>query len=327
VKNPIQLKMAVLAIALPLGGALICTSWAGETLKWGDVPEAVRATVLANGGRAGQGVDRETRSHDVDGQTVYEASVTGKNGNVTDLVIRQDGKLVKAKTDDASDRAAEQAAQAKASQKADSTSATLKFSHPRDIYNPYLPLAYMKQDILEGSEGGKNTRVERTVLPNKHKTFTINGQSVEAFVIEDRAFANGKLEEVATDYFAQDDFGTVYYLGEDVDEYDGGKVVNHDGAWALGRDTQTPGVIMPAHPKVGDKFKAEDVSKAINESDEVVSVSETVTVPAGTFANCLKVKESLADGTVEYKYYAPGVGVVREVPSDGDEPLVSHTTK
>ena len=203
----------------------------------------------------------------------------------------------------------------------------VKFSHPRDITNPYLPLAHLKQDIIEGTEGGKKTRVERTALPDRHKSFKINGQTVEALVVEDRAFENGELAEVAIDYFAQDDSGTVYYLGEDVDEYQHGKVKSHEGSWLLGKDTQTPGIILPAHPKVGDKFKSEDVSKEINESDEVVSVSENVTVPAGTFANCVKTKESLGGGTTEYEFYAPGVGVVREVPPGGDELLKSHSTK
>ena len=49
----------------------------------------------------------------------------------------------------------------------------------------------------------------------------------------------------------------------------------------LGTDTKLPGVVMPGKPKVGTKFKCEDVSKTINESDEVAAVGETVTVPAG----------------------------------------------
>jgi hypothetical protein len=84
---------------------------------------------------------------------------------------------------------------------------------------------------------------------------------------------------------------------------------------------------MPAHPKVGDKFKSENVSKKIRESDEVISPSETVTVPAGTYHHCLKIAEHSSGEDVEYKYYAPGVGVVREVPAGGDEQLISHTTK
>ena len=311
-----------------LGIALASTCQAGTELKWKDAPEAVRATVLANGGVEGQTIDRENGKKN--GMSFYEASVKDKDGNVGDLVITEDGKLVEVKYDDAADRATELAAAAAKKPKESGAALSMgKFSHPRDIHNPYLPLAYLKQDILDGSEDGKKTHVVRTLLPDKHKTFMLNGEAVEALVMEDRAFENGELAEVATDYFAQDDFGTVYYLGEEVDEYENGKLTSHNGpdAWMLGKDTQTPGIIMPAHPKVGDKFKSEDVSKEINESDEVISVSATATVPAGTFNNCVEIKETLADGKIEYKYYAPGVGVVREVPSSGDELLISHTTR
>jgi hypothetical protein len=85
-----------------------------------------------------------------------------------------------------------------------------------------------------------------------------------------------------------------------------------------------PGVLFPAKPTVGLKFMSEDVSAEITESDEVMSLTETVVVPAGTYKDCVKIKETLGDGSIEYKYYAPGVGVVREVPSDGDELLISH---
>ena len=315
------MKTIKLITGILFSSALAATAWAGQELKWSDVPAAVRATVLANGGVAGQTVDRENGKKN--GLAIYEAGVKDKDGSIADLVIAEDGKLIETKHDDAADRAAEQAAGAKGKK----VSATMKFSHPRDISNPLLPLAYLKQDILEGTEGGVKTRVERTLLPKKHKTFTIAGQKVEALVMEDREFKDGKLAEVTLDYFAQDDEGTVYYLGEDVDEYENGKVVNHEGAWLLGKDTQTPGVMITAHPKVGDKFKSEDVNKEIHEDDEIVSVSETVSVPAGTYENCVKVKEMLADGTTEFKFHAPGVGWVREVPAGGDEVLISHTTK
>ena len=300
---------------------LTSAAWAGHEMKWADVPEAVRATVLANGGTAGQTVDRENGK--IGGKVVYEAGVKDKDGNIADLVITEDGKLVETKHDDAADAAAEKALAAKGKP----VSATMKFSHPRDITNPLLPLAYLRQDILEGTEGGMKVRIERTILPKKHKMFKIAGQTIDALVMEDREIKNGELEEVTLDYFAQDDEGNVYYLGEDVDEYENGKVKGHSGAWLLGKDTQNPGVIIPAHPKVGDKFKSEDVNKEINENDEVVSVGETVSVPAGTYENCVKVKELLADGEVEFKFYAPGVGVVREVPAGGDVVLKSHATK
>ncbi len=311
------MKNKTILLAALLGAGLAADSHAGTETKWADVPEAVRAAVLAHGGTAGQTVDKETETKN--GLAIYEAGVKDKDGNTADLVLTEDGKLVETKHDDASDAALEREARAK------KVLAGVKFSHPRDITNPYLPLANLKQDIIEGSEGGKKTRVERTAMPKKHRTFTVNGEEVDTLVFEDRAYEDGKLSEVALDYFAQDDNGTVYYFGEDVDEYQDGKIISHEGSWLLGRDTPVPGIIFPAHPKVGDKFDSEDVSKEISERDEVVSVSETTTVPAGTFKDCVKIKETLGDGSVEYKFYAKGVGVVREVPPEGDELLVSHT--
>src|ERR1700704_5471985 len=195
-----------------------------------------------------------------------------------------------------------------------------KFSHPKAITNPYLPLANLKQDILEGTEKGHPLRVERIVKPGS-KTFSINGQDVEALIVEDRESINGQLEEVTLDYFAQDDDGTVYYLGEDVDNYKDGKVVAHEGAWLYGVNTKELGVIMPSHPRVGQKFRPEDVPGITREDDVVVSTSEKVSVPAGKFNNCIKVKASLSEGETEYKWFAPGVGAVKEE----DLLLKSHT--
>jgi hypothetical protein len=198
-----------------------------------------------------------------------------------------------------------------------------KFSHPREITNPYLPLASLRQDVLQN----QRLRVERTARPEVRKTFPAGGQAIAALAVEDREFdADGNLTEATLDYFAQADGGGVYYLGEDVDEYSHGKITGHGGAWLLGKDTQTPGLIMPVHPKVGDRFKSEDAAPITWEKDEVVSTSETAAEPAGTFHNCVKIKEVTSDGDTEYKLYAPGVGCVEEIEAEGGLPLVSHET-
>ena len=197
------------------------------------------------------------------------------------------------------------------------------FSHAREITNSFLPLASLQQDLLES----KSERVERTAKPEVKKSFVIAGQTVEALAVEDKEFTDGKLTEITLDYFAQDDAGTVYYLGEDVDEYKNGSISGHNGGWLLGKETQKPGVLLPAHPKVGDKFMSEDVPKITWEKDAVISVGETVAVPAGTYENCLKVKERASDGTTEYKYYAPGIGCIKEVESDGEVALKSHAAR
>lgn len=301
-----------------IGFCVALTCYAGTPQKWNDLPKAVQQTVLANGGTVGMIVDKEPKK--IDGKAVYEAGIKAKDGTIHDLVITEDGKLIETKMDDAADLVAERAARGEKLLKG------LKFSRPREITNPYFPLAQLKQDILEGVEDGKKIRVERTLKPNKRRTYTFGDQEVESLVVEDRVYEDGQLAEVALDFFAQDDNGTVFYLGEDVDEYRDGKIIGHDGTWHYGLDTRVPGVIFPAQPKLGQKWRPEDVSTDISEIDEIVSMSEKVTTPAGTFENCIKVKEDLADGTTEFKYYAKGVGVVREVPADGETVLKSHVT-
>jgi hypothetical protein len=197
-----------------------------------------------------------------------------------------------------------------------------RFSNPRAITNPYLPLQSLKRDTLQSKHG----RVERTVRRELRKTFKVGDQNVEALVVEDREFADGKLKEVALDYFAQADDGTVYYLGEDVDQYKDDKIVGHEGAWLLGKQTGQAGVLIPAHPKVGEKFQSENVPGITREDDEIVSLSETVTVAAGTYRDCVKVKEHLSDGATEYKFYAPNVGCVKEAEKDDALELQKHET-
>lgn len=297
----------------------VSTAVAGTAQKWDNLPAPVRATVLANGGEKGS-IDKESFKND--GQAVYEAVGKDKQGNQVDLVVRADGKLIEMKNDDV---AADQAKDADARTR--ELIAKLKFSHPRDITNPWLPISSLKQDILVGSEDGKKLRIERTLRPEIHKTFKIGKQKLDSLVMEDREFEDGELAEVTLDYFAQADDGTVLYLGEDVNEYKNGKVSGHSGAWLLGKQTKIPGVIMPPDPKVGDKFRPEDVGKITREDDVVMSLDETVTVPAGTYNHCLKIKEILSDGKTEYKLHAKGIGVVKELPEGSSVDLVSHTAQ
>ena len=199
------------------------------------------------------------------------------------------------------------------------------FTNPTLITNTHLPLGKLTQDVLEGTEGGKASRVIRTRLAGRTRAFTFGGQQVLAIIVSDTVYTAGQLAEVALDYFAQSDNGDVYYFGEDVDEYLPNGQIGHEGTWHLGIDTDKLGLFIPVSPKVGDRYRSEDVPGITREDDEVVAVNETVTVPAGTYQNCVKVKEILSDGAVEYKFYAPDVGVVREVPEDGLVDLKSHS--
>lgn len=67
---------------------------------------------------------------------------------------------------------------------------------------------------------------------------------------------------------------------------------------------------MKAHPAVGDFYRQEfDLGNA-EDLAEVLSLSEAVTVPAGSFSDCLQTKEteSLDPSALENKCYAAGIG-------------------
>lgn len=203
-------------------------------------------------------------------------------------------------------------AQAAQRPKASQAHSSEKFTHPARITNPYLPISKFHRCRLAGDDEGVKLSVTRTLL-DRTKAFRVRGQRVEAAVVRDRVIGDGKLIELTHDYFAQDDAGTVFYLGEDVNEYEPGQPVSHEGEWLLGRDTNHPGVLMPAHPGVGDSFKSERVPGITHEIDHVVAASDHAAVGGHTYRNVIKVRENAhPPRETEFKLYSRGTGVVTE---------------
>ena len=156
---------------------------------------------------------------------------------------------------------------------------------------------------------GKDTDT-LTVL---NETKIIDG--VETRVVEDRELKNGQLIELTRDYYAIDSVtNDVYYFGEDVDVYKNGKVVGHEGAWLSGVNGAKFGMMMPGTPKAGQKFYQEVAPGVGMDRFEILSVSEKIPTPAGTFEKCIHVVESseLEKGLHDHKGYAPRVGQVKD---------------
>ena len=138
---------------------------------------------------------------------------------------------------------------------------------------------------------------------------------VQTRIIEERETKGGKLAEVSRNYFAFDKAtGDIYYFGEDVDVYDAkGNITNHEGSWLSGVNGASFGLMMPGKPKVGDRYQQEVAPGVAMDRAEIVSVTEKVKVPAGTFKDCLKTKESSGlEKGVEAKLFAPGVGLLKD---------------
>ena len=160
----------------------------------------------------------------------------------------------------------------------------------------------------ERGAGGSGREVVRVT----HRTKTIQG--VETVVVRDRAYIGGELAEDTRDWYAQDRQGNVWYFGENTKEYENGKVVSTEGSWEAGADGAQAGIVMEAHPKVGDTYSQEDAPGVAEDMATVLSLDASRTVPYGTFDNLLKTRDfsPLEPSVVERKFYAAGIGSVLE---------------
>jgi hypothetical protein len=143
-----------------------------------------------------------------------------------------------------------------------------------------------------------------------HKTKVIAG--VTCVEVHDTVYLNGQLTEDTLDWFAQDRQGNVWYFGEDSQDLTNGRVSSLAGSWTAGVDGAEAGIVMEAHPRVGDAYRQELLLNEAEDFAQVLSLDQRVKVPFGTFEDCLETKETsgVEPDAIEFKFYAPGVGLV-----------------
>ena len=178
------------------------------------------------------------------------------------------------------------------------------------IDNPYLPWTPGTMLIYEG--GGE--RVEITVTDETRKILGIT-----ATVVHDQVLTNGEVTEDTYDWYAQDKAGNVWYLGEDTKEFENGEVASTEGSWEAGVDGAQPGIAMLADPQVGDTYRQEFYEGEAEDLAKVFELGQSVEAPSGSYDEVLVTEEwtPLDPGIVEHKFYARGIGVVREEQVQG----------
>lgn len=180
------------------------------------------------------------------------------------------------------------------------------------VNNQYFPLPSGTTFVYEGHT---SAGLEHDEFAVTHRTRVIQG--VTCVEVHDTVKTNGKLTEDTLDWFAQDVDGNVWYFGENTHELEDGLITTIDGTFMAGIDSAKAGIIMKAHPAVGDFYRQEFSPDNAEDFAETVSVNESVTVgnPPHTYSNCLKSKETtpLETDLLEYKFFAPGVGNVLTV--------------
>jgi hypothetical protein len=203
-----------------------------------------------------------------------------------------------------------------------------QFDPAQQIDNPYFPMTDTRTYVYSGrdADGPVDERFEHT---NIGAGPVIAG--VQTSIQQDLEFEDGLLVEKTFDYFAQDTLGNVWYLGEDVTTYEydeNGNLIGEttEGAWKAGLNGAEPGFIMPVELTEGFNYFQEHAlaDEAMDQGTIFVAFIETLTLEIGTFENVLQILETteLEPDAREFKYYAPGVGLIL-VEEDLDEELAN----
>lgn len=184
------------------------------------------------------------------------------------------------------------------------------------IDNPYFPLV---PGTTYTYQGETEESIEEIKVFVTHETKNILG--ISCIVVRDTVTVDGELVEDTYDWYAQDEEGNIWYMGEDSKEYENGEVVSTEGSWEAGVDGAKPGIIWQADPQVGGSYRQEYYAGEAEDMAEVISLDESITVPYGTYNNTIQTQEwtPLEPNVLEYKYYASGVGMVLEVNPDTGE--------
>ena len=186
------------------------------------------------------------------------------------------------------------------------------------VDNTFLPFKPGTLSILRGSfvDNGQTVteELQRRVMSGR---VSIGG--VDATVVRDRAIIDGVLVEDTFDYFAQDKVGNVWYLGEDVTNYvydANGNLIstNNKSAWRTGVNGALPGFGMPSTILLGfEYFQEHAPADGALDIGFTYAKDQTIATVLGQLSGVQMVFEtSPLDATLrEFKYYAPGLGLVR----------------
>lgn len=175
--------------------------------------------------------------------------------------------------------------------------------------NPFFVLEPGYQLRLAGLE--KKVLVELTITV-LNETKIVDG--VETRVIEERETHDGVLVEVSRNYFAIcNRTNSVHYFGEDVQIFENGGV-STEGSWLAGQNGAKGGIIMSGVILLGAEYFQEIAPDVAMDRAEIISMTEVVRTPAGTFQNCLKTFETtpLDKKSKGFKFYARDVGLVQD---------------
>jgi hypothetical protein len=176
--------------------------------------------------------------------------------------------------------------------------------------------------------GGTEQHTEIFTVTDLLKTVA----GVPSRVVYDLDTSDNIIEEAELSYFAQDNSGNVWNMGEYPETYDSGKFVGAPNTWFQGIKDANAGVLMLGNPRLGTPAYVEGSVPSLNFLDcgKVTKTGQKVCPPIGCYDNVLVVDEWNPldkDNAHQLKHYATGVGVAYISSVDDPEAETMSLTK
>ncbi len=166
--------------------------------------------------------------------------------------------------------------------------------------------------VYEGTTNEDELLDHEVVITVTDLTKVIDG--IETVVSWDLDFSDGELAEAELAFFAQDNDGNVWRMGEHPEEYEDGELVEAP-TWLAGVDGSVAGISMLADPVVGSLSYSQGWAPSVEFIDRgrVHEVGQTDCVEADCYEDVLIIAEFnvFEAGSFQLKYFAPGIGNTR----------------
>jgi hypothetical protein len=177
------------------------------------------------------------------------------------------------------------------------------------VDNRWFPLAAGTRWVYRRYTPTSLDTVVATVLHDHH---AVEGVTTTAVRFSVRR-PSGGTTFAAVRWYAQDTAGNVWWFGQRV-----GRTFPVDplatASWLAGRRGAEAGLVMPAHPRVGDGFANGTQPGTMERRSTVVTVDASVALPKGEYHHAIETRDlsPLAPIRIVQTFFAPGIGMVSQ---------------